>query len=611
MEPVQQVIDRAIRSSTGAWFESRHCKIYGKDRSKGTFTPKQNYLQSLAQRVMDKMEDLDLPIRIMGLKPRQKGSTTYFTATAYTKLRRESTSGVLIGGQFAQVKEAWEMMETYGKNDTFDWKNTGEINNTTGEWSNGSKLIKETAGDLVAGIGGTHQLVHAFEVARWGEHGVSNAADVLANLLKSVPRLPNTVVILESTAEGATGDFYTRFVDAIDAEDFLSGKIIPRAGSYVRLFAAFFQFSDSAIRLTDDEKNEIQMTLDANEEWDGERELIEEFGVVGEDGITRLGETVKDFDVWEQLAWRRYAIHEECKKDKEIFNRDYPSSWKKAFQKSGGMRFNGRALEKIDRRCKQNTAIHGVIEEGKNRVVFRPCEAGVATTTIFEKPRNGYRYILSCDPMTGETQVGSLIPDNHGVFVLRAGFWDTSGKWVRPCTAARLVPNIWDIDVEEEHLWRLARYYGNASGCKIVVEMNMDRGLVELLKLRSADIYQREIFNQREFRLTKALGYQTNPKTREKLVDTLAKAIREYDTPGEGIDILCPIARAQCENFVRKKSGRSEAAIGWKDDDVFAIALGLEVIEHATTYVAAANIFSMPPDLRGTGENQSGRSPYS
>jgi hypothetical protein len=942
LTPEQEVQFRAsieaMHNSTGCWFETAG-KIYGKDRSQGVFTPRMNYLQAKVQAVIDKMEEMNLPVRIMGLKPRQKGSTTFFSACVYTFLRRRTASAVLIGGQYSQVKEAWGMMQTYQKHDGFSfWGNQGAINTKDGAWSHGSKLIGETAKDVLAGVGGTHQVLHGFEVARWAKHGVANSAEVLANITKAVPLLPDTMIILESTAEGAcyddktevltdvgwrrfadltgmesiltknpetnvayyqpewkpqihrysgpmikfetrttnllvtpnhkmwmarqkgpwkftradsvlgkttdyrfdrafkwnapglksvtipaythiqgngfrtheekvipidvwlkflghwladghvvtaygrkravltqvkyvdefrksatdlalymgckmresvhgrglrfdlinaqlanylkdyskpkriprellmglsseqcrdllasvydgdggwrckfgykidrgmiyagidealvddlqelslkagyatsasgpkrnrrvtytsstiamvrhdnppvevpnyngmvycvtlpkhhllmvrrngiatwcgnSGDFYDRYVRAIDAEDFLEGKVTPQPGDYVRVFAPWFEFSDSAMRLTEEQKEDIRTTLDADPEYQGERDLIDVYGRYDDAKVLRLGTAVTEYDVWEQLAWRRYAIEKECKRSKEIFNRDYPHSWRTAFQQSGSQRFNTSGLEKIRRNRGRVTPQNGIIEISKQRVTFRPTTEGEATVTVFEKPVAGCRYILALDPMTGETQVGGLDPDQHGVFVLRAGYWDSSGKWVRAATAARIVPCRWDIDILAEHAWRLARYYGGTSGCKIVVEMNQDKGITELLKLRGADLYQREFFNQREHRLSKALGYQTNEKTRETLVEKLAEAIREWDRPDNGLDIWCPIALEQCENFVRKAKGRSEHADGWHDDDVLAIALGITLIGHATTYTPTANMFNLPPDLR-------------
>lgn len=591
------LINATIRKSTGAWFET-HGRIFGKDRKAGLIRPRQNYLQRKAQAVIDKMEDEELPVRIQKLKPRQRGSTTYGAAIDYTMLRRAPTSAVVIGGQVSQVQECWGMLQTYCKADTFDWKNTGEINSKAGTFSNGSKIIQETAGDAVAGIGGTHQCLHCFEVARWSEHGVSNSAEVLTNIMKCVPLLPGTLINLESTAEGQSGAFYDYWLMAVDAEDFLEGRVKVKPGQFVRIFAAWFQFDDSAMRLTEADKREIENSLDSELWFSGERDLIDLYGVTGSDGVLRLGETVTDYDVWEQLAWRRWAIEYECKKDISKFERDYPHSWRTAFQKSGTQRFSVTGLAALRKRLTSVVPMIGVIEEAKRRLAFRQTQRQEAKHILFEKPIPGCRYIVAVDPMTGESQTAGSEPDRHGVFALRAGYWGNAGKWNRMATAGRVVQCRWDIDVLEEAVWRLSRYFGGVSGCMIAVEMNMDRGLVELLKLRGANLYMRELFNQREQRTTKAFGYQTNTKTREVLIERLAAEIREHDTPGMGIDILDRDALDQCDNFVVKPSGRSEAAEGWKDDDVLSVALGTELIEHATTYVPDRSMFSLPPDLR-------------
>ena len=599
-----QLLNEAIRSSTGAWFET-HAKIFGKDRKQGLVTPKQNYLQRKIQTVVDRMETMELPVRVIILKPRQKGSTTYGCALDYTMLRRDSISAVIIGGQLAQVNEAWGMLQTYSKGDNFNWKNQGEINSRSGAWSHGSKLIQETAGDAKSGIGGTHQVLHCFEVARWTEHGVNNSSEVLTNIMKCVPLLPGTLINLESTAEGQTGAFYEHWINAVDAEDFLSGAVEVKPGGFVRCFAAFFQFEDSAIKLTAEQKREIEATLDSENWYMGERDLIQLYGHTGNDGVLRLGQEVKEHDVWEQLAWRRWSIEVECKKDIGKFERDAPHSWRSAFQKSGNQRFSVTGLAGIRHRMTKCVPLHGIIEEAKGgrKFAFRQTDRMEAKVTIFEKPIPGCRYIVPVDPMTGETQVGGLDPDRHGVFVLRAGYWNALGKWVRMATAARVVPCRWDIDFLEPVVWSLARYYGgtSGSGALTVIEMNQDKGLTELLKLRGANLYQREMINLREQRISKALGYATTVKTRENLVESLAGAIREWDSPSNGIDILCPFAVEQCENFVRKASGRSEHAEGWHDDDVFSIALGVELIEHASLYVPERNIFGPPGEQGARG----------
>ncbi len=577
-----ELLNAAIRSNCGAWLET-HGKIWAKDRTKGLVTPRLNYMQRKIQATVTRFDDLELPCRIQGLKPRARGSTTFFTALGYTAMRRISTSAVFIGGQSDQTVGLWNMMKTYKENDSFDWGNSGDVNEKGAKFSNGSRAKKETARDIQSGIGDTYGVLHATEAARWSQYGVANAAAVMGNILKAVPLLANTYVFLESTAETAGGDFYERWQTATDADAFLAGDKDIDFGSYCRVFAGWHMFEESTLDLTDEQKRHVENTLDKDEEYFGERELIELYGKVGEDGVMRLGDEVVDHDVWEQLAWRRYSIREECDRNVQIFNRDYPHCPEVAFMKSGKMRFNATGVGVLRKRLAGHVATHGLLEESKTRrVTFRQTDSNEAQFTIFEKPVPGKRYIVAVDPATGASQAAGLDPDNHGIFCLRAGYWDADGKWVRPATVARVVPCKWEIDMAAMATFKLARFYGGMSGAKTVVEVNMDRGFLEHLKARGADLYQREIYNRREMKLTGALGFQTNEKTREILITTLASAIREWDTPGQGIDIWCPHAVGQCENFILKESGRSEAGQGSHDDDVVAIALGLEVIDQAT-----------------------------
>lgn len=582
------VLNAAIKASTAAWMET-HGKIWPRDRTKGLATPKLNYLQRKIQSVVDRFEETQAPCRIIGLKPRARGSTTFFTALGYTMMRRHSTSAVFIGGQSDQTVGLWNMLKTYHANDRFDWGNSGEVNEKGARFSNGSRAKKETAKDVTAGIGDTYGCCHATEVARWSQFGVSNAAAVMANILKAIPLLPATSIFLESTAETAGGDYYNRWLNAVDSDEFVIGNSDISFGGYARCFAGWYQFAESALRLTEEEKLRIQKSLDADEEFYGENELLELYGKRDEDGVMRLGESVDDYDAWEQLAWRRYSIREECDRDVRIFDRDYPHCWEVAFMKSGKMRFNQTGVATIRKRLRTAPKpIHAMLEDTRDRgVALHKTDANESQFTIFEKPIPGRKYIVAVDPATGASQAVGLDPDSHAVFCLRAGYYDAKGVWIRPATVARVIPCKWETDMIAAATWKLARFYGGRGGAIIAVEINMDRGIVEHLKAFGANLWQRRQLNKREDKITSAIGFQTNAKTRETLISTLATAIREWDTPGAGIDVWCPHAITQLENFI-DKDGRSEAGQGNHDDDVLAIAIGLELIDHATT---------MPPTL--------------
>ena len=118
----------------------------------------------------------------------------------------------------------------------------------------------------------------------------------------------------------------------------------------------------------------------------------------------------------------------------------------------------------------------------------------------------------------------------------------------------------------------MARYWQAV----IVPEMNMDRGLVELLKLRGdVDVYQREMFNRREQVRTTALGWMTDVKTRPMIIEKLAMTLRESGRGevGVGYEVRCPWVIQQLRNFGTKPNGRMEALVG-KDDDVLSLAIG-------------------------------------
>lgn len=600
----ERLADAIFRTDERAWWQA-----FGTIVLKGgaVVTPVANYLQNKIADVRAEFRRRNLPCRILVLKPRQKGSTTFTAGEMYHDLRRKRTSACVIGAQYSQTQNAFDIMRQLQAGDRFPWGNDGTINEEVGKWSHGSKLVQETAADGEAGRSGTFQFLAATEAARWAEKGVKDARKVLAGILKCVPLLPDTCIILESTAAGASGDYYERWMDAIDAEEFLAGRPVSE-GSYIRVFAPWFEFHDGAHRLSVKEQLAIEDSLDTEERYRGESDLLNEFGWRDEGGVMRLGQSCRSvvvgdggkmlgpFSAWEQLAWRRYAIDVECKKSVEVMNQDFPESWEKAFLRSGRRRFNAAGLKAARKAIKAPG--FGVLEDQQGRIVWRSTSEEEGSILRYEVPRVGRRYLLCADTMTGASQVTGQDPDCHGVFVLRAGYFEHGRGWVPPAAVARIkAPCRWDIDILEEAIWRLARHYGNQNGCLIIPEINADRGLVELLKLRGAVIYERQVYNEREARMTGQLGWHTSAKTREPIIEALARAIREHGQEGEGFDIRDAHAIGELECFVVKENGRSEAESGHHDDDVLSLAIGYSALGSATELKEEVVFRRLPPDI--------------
>ena len=589
VKDLDESIREACRWNAAAWLES-----FGMIRRKDgdLVRPRCNEYQRRIAEVIEWCHAQGRPCRIVALKPRQKGSSTLCVAAAHCRLKAKAGRGLIAGGAHFQGQNLFRILRTCAEEDELD-PGACKVLGTEARYKNGSTLERITLSNQNAGRSGTYQVLVITEVAYLAEEGVANASTVLNGLLKCVPYEPDTIIIQESTAKGAAGDFYETWMNGVSFEEFKAGK-----NGYVRVFSPWHEFADSRM---DPAREGLATEADLTA---AEAELAERWGL----------------DLW-QAAWMRWALREECRGDLERFGQDYPFDDETCFRRSGNCRFNADGLRYQEERSRLCTREFGVLEyePRADRVSFRPAAEAEARCVRFEKPREGCRYLVSVDTMTGASQTGGMDPDSHSVLVHRAGYVDPSTRrWVEPALAARNVLYAdgtrlgcwWDIDVLEEEVWRMARYYG---GCLIVPEMNMDRGLVELLKLRQdAYLYQREIFNRREGIVTKAYGWQTDRKTRPMIVETLARAIREagQGKHGEGYEIRCPWAIRQARNFITRPSGRAEAAQGHHDDDILALAIGLQVLEQATPYHETARAEWVPRDLREKPERRLCREQY-
>jgi hypothetical protein len=146
-----------------------------------------------------------------------------------------------------------------------------------------------TAGSKAVGRSKTVQLFHGSEVAFW-----PNAPTHFAGVVQAIPDLPDTEIILESTANGVGGEFHERWQQAEAG-----------IGDYIAIFVPWF-WSDEYRRPVPDD-----FTLD-----DEEREYAELHGL----------------DL-EQMAWRRAKIAE--LKDPLLFKQEYPATAAEAFQTTG------------------------------------------------------------------------------------------------------------------------------------------------------------------------------------------------------------------------------------------------------------------------------------
>lgn len=571
------------------WFEA-YGRIYTKARK---------LIQAVANPFQDRVGQAiayclthDIAIRLIILKPRQKGSSTISTAALYWLSRIRAVKSIIMGAQYEQVGNLWEILQTYHAHDRFDWDNTGLVNSQHAEWSNGSLAGWETANDPEAARSGTYQGILATEAHRWPSTGKKDSTAVLTGALNCVDDAAGTMVILESTASGDHGTFYDFWQKAITLGDLIAGRIPEDWNGFIRIFSPWFEHADSEHDLTPEQARKIERSY-----TEDERTMVATYSL-------RPG----------HISWYRKTLNSKCKKDPAIMKRENPGTPEEAFHASSNRRFNTAGLMNLEAKAREQreqsqiqTGMFTPAElAGGDPPAFMPCLPEQATCHIANTPIVGHRYILAVDIAEGKAQTESAETDRHAAIVIRAGYYDAIRGW-RPPRVVAWTPEEcrWPIDILADVVHQMSLYYGD---CLIVPERNNDRGLCLLLKQKGANLHEEVSTDANPVgaktpQPTGKYGFLTvggqAEKSRNWILEALDRRIREWNTEGDGIEVPDLATIAELKAFiVDKLTGRSQAAPGKHDDRVLALAIGLALENLATTLRMRRGPSVIPRDLR-------------
>lgn len=371
--------------------------------------------------------------------------------------------------------------------------------------------------------GGRHWAI-IDELAFW-----RNAGKTLPGVLNMVPKLPNTAVIILSTANGIGGEFYELCQTAQDPNNESGWEFL------------FFGWLEHPIyRLPfDSPEQAIKFQLSLNQE---EKHLAQ-----------RHGATL------EQLHWRRLTIATECLGSVDTFHQEYPTTPEEAFLASGRPVFDAKAVMRMP----VVPGMSGELVEEQDgpikRILFQPGERGALT--IWRRPEKGRRYVVGADPSKGkdvDAAQRGRDPDFSVGFVADAD----SGEQVA-LLRARIRPVAF-----AEYLALVCKWYGWAFLCP---ESN-DEGFMEAI-IRTGYpaecIYQQQR-NPTDKKLTPVdeFGFYTDGQSRDWLIAAAEDALRN-----QTITICSNVVVQECIRFVIKPNGKKEAQLGAHDDCVIAYAL--------------------------------------
>ena len=545
-------------------------------------SPSANIMQAMMGEAVEWMEDSNLPVRLIVYKPRQKGCSTGTVCLGYAKSRSRRMRWLVIGGQASQTDNLWKILKHYGATDGADWGNTWTCNETTGKCSNGSLWERETAGDAEAGRSGTYHGAIVTELARWPTDGKKNAGDVMTSVMNCIPKLPGTMIVFESTANGPEGPFVDTWNKAVSLEQMKAGK---RGNGFVKIFCPWHVFDDSVLPLPPD----------CGEKW-----LRDELLAAGDD---------KALELWESLGLsleQVYYYHsllqtQECNGDPMKRDREYPTKPEDGFRASAPSRFDLKKLAELEKiaEAEKGQLQWGNLELPATQLRLRPeqrdyrkaewvtCSEAQASLCMVEAPRVGMAYSGAADNAKGLSLVQGDDTDCHAFGIHRAGYFRPSdNEWQHPRIVMSLVAGVrWEQDELAELMAKAAGYYGS---CPLVPESNRAELLLSELRLRRCMIWRRPQPTDKAdtWKDTGLLGWETTAETKKAAVENLARHIREMNKVGAGLRCPFPWIIKEMQTFVRHKDG-TEGAMklrGIHDDHVAMLFILWMTKDCATVY---------------------------
>jgi len=557
-----------------AHFE-KFLQIYDKDET--LRKPRPNRLQRLIHEAVAKLISLNVPVRLLVTKIRQSGGTTFSLHEGYHAGRRRRLQGVVIADVARNSSKMLSRLEDYRANDKFRWQNEMKTGMQKISCDNGTVWEIDSAQNWNAGISRTRQFFLASETPKWPRSGAKNDRRIMGAVLPSIPKRAGTIVISEGTPNGASGWQYDQWKGALTLPEFeaeLNRGIAQPGNGWVKVFAGWWEFEENKIlNLSAHERERIQGSMNM-------REL---------EGIKRFKWNI------EQIAWRRATMDAECGGSEEVFDEYYPQDDVSCWLSSGRARFNQSTIARLLQRARGVQPETGflTLQDDGEMICWSASPEGAGDIQVWERPREGCRYLVFCDPATGRDQTKTKNPDRHSIGVWRAPYLDEFGNERKAKLVARVRPPFQgESDLATAHIDHLSRFYGRAI---VVLEMNMGLGILELLKTRGVPLYKREVMDERD-RSTPLVQYGFKLEDRQMkrtLIDCLAIHLRE-----DQIEVECPHWLHEARVFMIDDDGSECAPSGEHDDDVMGSAMALYTIGNATLYHTPRRTRKPPKDLK-------------
>ena len=281
---------------------------------------KLNPAQKILQEAVDKQMKTEGKVRVIILKARQQGLSTYTGGYLYFSVSQQPARKAMVITHHADSTRAlFDLTKRYHDNQVeilkphTKYSSRRELSFDTLD----SSYVVATAGGDAVGRGETFSHVHASELAFWPK---STAEEIWNGLSQAVPNAKGTAIFIESTANGVSGVFYDMWKGAVEGTN-----------GYVPVFIPWF--------IDPDYREPVSKGFKRTPE---EKELAKKYKLDNE-----------------QLMFRRRKI---AQNGLELFQQEYPSHPDEAFLTTGRPVFNPAQLQDLltkTRDVRQKLALEG------------------------------------------------------------------------------------------------------------------------------------------------------------------------------------------------------------------------------------------------------------
>lgn len=491
-----------------------------RDKNSQIINFKLNAPQMKLYNVIKEQKEQGKPVRIIILKARQMGFSTLTEAILFkeTVTKKNINTGII-----THVEEATNNLFNMSKlfynelpepiKPRVQNSNAKElIFNTRENTGLNSRIRCMTAGSSGVGRSATYNNLHLSELAFWqGDKKV-----ILNGLMQTVPNKANTMIIIESTANG-----YEYFKELYDGA-------VAKTNDFIPVFVGW------------NELPEYQMKYSGFKLDKEEQSLVDNFGVT-----------------LDQLEWRRWCIRNNCGNDIDLFHQEYPISPEQAFISSGKCYFNTdniiQRINELKEPISKGVFNYNYNEKSRKIESYQYKESSDGFISIYEQPRERIPYVIGGDTAgEGSDYFVAHVIDN------------TTGKVV-----AKLRHEFDEVEYTRQ-VYCLGKFYNNAL---IGLECNFSTYPVnELDGLGYRNQYIREVEDTYTHTLQKKLGFRTTSITRPRILAQLQTIVLEE------IDKITDKETLQeMLTFIKNEKGRPEAQEGYHDDQVMSLAIAYDI----------------------------------